>query len=65
MTPLNTHPGIVARGLRRAFLQAASGLLTAAPAAAWPTGSGHGPGWRGWRSVPAVGQHHRVPDSYW
>ena len=29
MTPSNTHPGTAARGLRRAFLQAASGLLTA------------------------------------
>ena len=29
MTPLNTHPGSAARGLRRPFLQAASDLLTA------------------------------------
>ena len=29
MTTLNTQPGNAARGLRRAFLQAASGLLTA------------------------------------
>src|SRR3954454_14233290 len=34
MIPSNTHPGTVARGLRRAFLlQAASGLLTALLAA--------------------------------
>ena len=29
MTSSNTHPGTTARGLRRAFLQAASGLLAA------------------------------------
>src|SRR3954463_8434998 len=28
MTPSNTRPGTVARGLRRAFLQAASDMLT-------------------------------------
>src|SRR3954452_17541780 len=31
MTPSNTHPGTAARGLRRAFLQAASDLLTSRP----------------------------------